>query len=96
MVWEEGAAIFVPNDISHSYKKFFDIFVTLELNINFLCKEGKYIFVAIATKTQKAAKGGSNFGNIFPLAILSLASCSPAELVSFSDSTAKIKMILFS
>jgi hypothetical protein len=81
----------VPNDISHFYKKFFDIFVTLELNINSLCKKGEYIFVAIATKTQKAAKGGSNFGNIFPLAILSLASCSPAEPASFSNSITKIK-----
>jgi hypothetical protein len=90
------AAIFVPNDISHFCKKFFDIFVTLELNTSILCKEWEYIFVAIATKTQKAAKGGLRFGNIFPLTILSLTSCSPAELASFLDSIAKIKRNLIS
>jgi hypothetical protein len=45
----------------------------------------------MAKETQKkAAKGGLNKGNIFPLAILLLTGCSPAEPESSFDSEAKI------
>jgi hypothetical protein len=93
---KEWAAIFVPNDISHFHKKFFDIFVTFKLNVDLPCNILKYILVVIAIKTQKAARGGLVFWNIFPLTILSLTSCSPAELASFSDSNVKIKTISIS
>jgi len=86
----------VPNDIGVKCLTFIVIYISKHFIIKYISKyiskKWKHIYLAIAKKnSKKAANGGSNFGNIFPLAVLSLASCSPAELASFSDSTANIK-----
>ena len=51
----------------------------------------KYFFVAMVKKTQGESRPGRlEMESIFPLTTLLLASCSPAGLVSTSDSVTKL------
>ncbi len=58
-----------------------------------LKQKKEYFFVVMAKKNSKKSRQRRlEYGNIFPLAILLLAGCSPAEPTSSWDSIAKINI----